>query len=49
VAELAEGVAWVQEDADRDELGAVGQERAVDRYEEAGVARRYLELYESVT
>jgi glycosyltransferase involved in cell wall biosynthesis len=44
VAELAEGVMWVLEEAD-DAVGKRARERAVERYEERHVAQRYLDLY----
>jgi glycosyltransferase involved in cell wall biosynthesis len=48
VRELAAGVEWMLNEADRTELSAVARGRAVERYEQRSVVRRYLDLYESV-
>ena len=48
VGELARGVEWVVEEADRSGLGEAARERAVKRYEQSRIAKRYLDLYESV-
>jgi glycosyltransferase involved in cell wall biosynthesis len=41
-------VEWVVEEADRSGLGEAARERAVKRYEQSRIAKRYLDLYESV-
>jgi glycosyltransferase involved in cell wall biosynthesis len=48
VGELAEGVEWVVEKADRGKLSTTARNRGVERYEQSRIAKRYLSLYESM-
>lgn len=46
--DLASGIEWIINAADREELGATARGRAVERYEHRWIAREYTNTYESV-
>ena len=45
-ADLAEGIRWVLDEADHDELSRQAVEKVHQNYSEASVARRYIEIYQ---
>lgn len=46
--DLAEGIRWVLDEADHDELSRQAVEKVHQNYSEASVARRYIEIYQKV-
>ena len=46
--DLAEGIRWVLDEADHDELSRQAIEKVHQNYSEASVARRYIEIYQKV-